>query len=81
MDKFIVEKFVDGDMVQWEVVECDQRLLNEIDLGTITIGKERGLLFVRSSIDTTCGYYLEDDDRWTYGQRERAINVIKRRIS
>ena len=80
MDKFVIEKFIDGNMFSILNVEYNQRLLNEANLDSMTMGLERGLLFVRSIIDTTAGYFIEDDGRWGYGAREKAVNVIKRRL-
>ena len=80
MDRFIIEKFVDGEMLHDETVESDQRLFNERDLDVICVNKEKALVFVRSATDVSSGYFLNNDGRWDYGTREDCMNVIKRRI-
>ena len=84
MDKFVIEKFVASDsfceLVADSVLEHDQRLLNERDLDMMCDGREKNLLFVRSTTDTNSGYFIEDDGRWDYGTREQAFNTIKRRV-
>ena len=80
MDRFVIEIFSEGEFLYDEAVECDQRLLNEHDLGIICTGKDVGMLFVRRLQDPGAGYFLKEDGRWDYGQREEALSVIKRRI-
>ena len=81
MDKFVIETFVEGEMLIDETVECDQRLLNEQDLDVICVNKNISLVFVRQNAKfNDHGYYIADDGRWDYGSREEAISVIKRRI-
>ena len=80
MNSFVIECFEDGEFLNDEIVESNQRLLNEIDLDTICVGKDMSLLFVRRQTDTCNGYFIDDDNRWNYGTREDAMNAIKRRI-
>ena len=80
MNRFVIECFEDGEFLNDENVESNQRLLNETDLDTICIGKDMSLLFVRRQTDTCNGYFIGEDNRWDYGSREDALNVIKRRI-
>ena len=80
MNSFVIECFEDGEFLNDENVESNQRLLNEADLDTICIGKDMSLLFVRRQTDTCNGYFIDDDNRWNYGTREEAMNAIKRRI-
>ena len=77
---FVIECFEDGEFLNDECVESNQRLLNESDLNTICIGKDMPLLFVRRQTDICNGYFINDDNRWDYGTRDDAINAIKRRI-
>lgn len=79
MDKFVIELFSEGELLCDELVETNQRLLNEQDLDVLCVNKDKGITFVRSSFDTNSGYYVSDDGRWCYGDREQAINVIKMR--
>ena len=83
MDKFIIEIFVDGEMLHDEIVESNQRLLNEQDLDAITANSEeevKKLLFVRHNNDVNNGYFVNTDNRWSYGTREYALNIIKTRL-
>ena len=80
MDKFAIERFTDGFLMTEELVETDQRLLNEADLDVITLGKDKAVLFIRSQYDTDSGYFIGDDKRWAYGSRKQAENTIKSRI-
>ena len=80
MDKFVIEIFEDGELLSGEMVESNQRLLNEQDLDVICLGKDKALIFVRCNTDVNSGYYVADDNRWDYGTREEALNTIKRRL-
>ena len=82
MTTFIIEIFSreDGELLTDETVSASQRLLNEIDLDVICKNHDGNLAFVRRSTDTNSGYFVNDDNRWDYGTRENALNVIKRRI-
>ena len=80
MDKFILERFEDGEMLHEDVVESNQRLFNEGDLDVMCMSHDKLLLFVRKATDTTSGYYIADDGRWCFGTREDAMNTIKRRL-
>ena len=80
METFIIEIFNDGELLHDEVVNTSQRLLNEIDLDVICKNHDGDMAFVRRSTDTVNGYFVNDDNRWDYGTREEALNVIKRRI-
>ena len=80
MNRFVIECFEDGEFLNDENVESNQRLLNETDLDTICVGKDMSLLFVRRQTDTCNGYFIGEDNRWNYGTREEAMNAIKRRI-
>lgn len=81
MDKFVVERFVDGELLCEETVGCDQRLLNEQDLEVICVNHDKNIVFVRLDINTNMGYFLAADGRWDYGTREEAVNEIKRRLA
>lgn len=83
MDKFVVEVFVDGELLNDEIVETNQRLLNEQDLDAVTANKVgvRKLLFIRNNTDVNNGYFVEADGRWDYGTREYALNIIKTRLA
>ena len=80
MDRFVVERFVDGELLYEEAVECNQRLLNEQDLDAICVNHDKDIVFVRLEINTNMGYFLAADGRWDYGTREEAVNEIKRRL-
>lgn len=82
MTDFIIEIFSkeEGELLQDEVVSASQRLLNETDLDVICKNHDGEMAFVRRSTDTVSGYFVDDDNRWDYGSREQALNVIKRRI-
>lgn len=80
MDRFVVECFVDGELLREEVVESNQRLLNEQDLDVICVNHDKNIVFVREEINTNRGYFLAADSRWDFGTREEAVNEIKMRI-
>lgn len=79
MDKFVIETFVEGELICDEIVESNQRLLNEQDLDVICINHNKDMVFVRDSINVNAGYFLADDGRWCYGTRVDAVNKIKMR--
>ena len=79
MDKFVVERFVDGELLFEETVESNQRLLNEQDLDAICVNHDKDIIFVRENTDINMGYFLAADGRWDYGTREEDVNEIKRR--
>lgn len=79
MDKFVIERFVDGQMIPVEIVEVGQRLLNEHDLSLMIKGDYSPLSFVYLSHNLANGYYMDIDGRWTYGDYETAKNIIKKR--
>ena len=80
MDKFVVERFVDGELLCEEIVESNQRLLNEQDLDAICVNHDKDIIFVRENTVINMGYFLAADGRWDYGTREEAVNEIKRRL-
>lgn len=66
MDKFVIEIFIDGELLIDEMVETDQRLLNEQDLDAMTANRQgalKRLLFVRPNTDVNSGYFIEKDGR------------------
>lgn len=79
MDKFVIEAFIEGELICDETVESNQRLLNEQDLDVICINHNKDMVFVRDSINVNTGYFLAADGRWAYGTRENAVNEIKQR--
>lgn len=80
MDNFVIECFVDGELLCDETIESNQRLLNEQDLDVICVNQDKKNVFVRTATDVGVGYYLAADGRWTYGTREDALNEIKQRV-